>query len=114
MHQVIEFYEQNLQIAREMGDRRGEMTALGSLARAYDALNERDKAIGYFDLALKIAREIGDSRNERDMLKHLNAALNANEEKKEDPAQVIRKPRKKKGASATQSASKLSSRSKKA
>lgn len=75
MYQVIEFYQQNLQLARESGQRREEMSALASLARAYDALQEKDKAVEFYELALKIARELGDSRAERDTLKHLNETL---------------------------------------
>lgn len=74
MHQVIEFYEQNLQLARELGDRRGEMSALGSLGRAYDALNEHEKAIECYELALKLARELGDARSERQALRCLTDA----------------------------------------
>lgn len=73
MHQVIEFYEQNLQLARETGDRRGELSALGSLGRAYEALNETDKAREYFEMCLTVAREIGDLGQERTLLKHLNS-----------------------------------------
>lgn len=76
MYQVIEFYKQNLQLARESGQRREEMSALASLARAYDALQERDKAVEFYELALGIARQLGDSRAERDTMKHLNETLN--------------------------------------
>lgn len=76
MYQVIEFYLQNLQLARESGQRRDEMSALASLARAHDALKERDKAVEFYELALTIARELGDGRAERDAVKHLNEALN--------------------------------------
>jgi tetratricopeptide (TPR) repeat protein len=112
MHQVIEFYEQNLQIARETGDSRGEMSALGSLGRAFAALNERDKAIECFELSLKIAREIGDARNERYMLKHLHEVSTAAEDKTQVQLKSPRKSRKKKDSSTTQSASKSSLRKK--
>lgn len=75
-HQVIEFYQQNLQLARETGRRRDEMSALASLGRAFDALEERDKAIECYELALKIARDLDDARAERQTLKHLNDVLN--------------------------------------
>lgn len=75
-HQVIEFYQQNLQLARETGNRRDEMSALASLGRAYEALEERDKAIEFYELALKIAADLGDGRAERQTLKHLNEARN--------------------------------------
>ncbi|MFN0110873.1 MAG: tetratricopeptide repeat protein [Blastocatellia bacterium] len=76
MYQVIEFYQQNLQLAREAGQRREELSALFSLARAHDALQEREKAIEFYELALIVAKELGDGRAERDTLKHLNKAMN--------------------------------------
>lgn len=76
MHQVIEFYQQNLQLARETGNRRDEMSALASLGRAHEALEERDKAIEFYELALKIAAEVSDGRAERQTIKHLNDARN--------------------------------------
>ena len=85
MYQVIEFYQQNLQLARESGQRREEMSALASLARAYDALQERDKAVEFYEMALDIARQLGDSRAERDTLKHLNATLNPPDPKETKP-----------------------------
>lgn len=75
-HQVIEFYQQNLQLARETGRRRDEMSALASLGKAYDALEDREKAIEFYELALKIARDLGDVRAERQTLIHLNEARN--------------------------------------
>lgn len=49
---AIEFYQQNLQIARETGDRRGEGTTLGNLGLAYVALGETHHAIGFLSDAL--------------------------------------------------------------
>ena len=75
MHQVIEFYEQNLRLSRQTGDQRGEMAALNSLGRAYAALDDRDKAIECFEQALQIARQISDLRGERQTLKNLHEVL---------------------------------------
>lgn len=75
-HQVIEFYQQNLQLARETGNRRDEMSALASLGRAYQALEEYAKAIEFYEQALNIAAELGDGRAERQTLKHLQDARN--------------------------------------
>lgn len=72
MHQVIEFYEQNLRLAQQTGDQRGESAALNSLGTAYDALGEREKAVACYEQALQIARQVGDARGERLMLKKLN------------------------------------------
>ncbi len=95
MHQVIEFYQQNLQLARETGQRRDEMSALASLGRAYDALEERAKAVEFYELALKIARDVGDGRAERQTLKHLNEALNPQVKKESQKASAKAKPSRK-------------------
>lgn len=52
------------------------MSALASLGKAYDALEEREKAIEFYELALKIARDLDDVRAERQTLMHLNNARN--------------------------------------
>ena len=56
------FYEQRLAIAREIGDRRGEGSALGNLGNAWADLGETRKAIELYEQSLAIAREIGDRR----------------------------------------------------
>lgn len=105
-HQVIEFYQQNLQLARETGNRRDEMSALASLGRAYEALEDRVKAIEFYEQALKIAAELGDGRAERQVIKHLHDARNpqtakttktaaARNSAKKTPAKSRRKPSKK-------------------
>lgn len=95
MYQVIEFYEQNLRLSRETGDRRGEMSALGSLGRAHAALEQHDKAVECYEQALRIARQIGDARSERQTLKHLNEIPKpAGEDlKKSDQTNPPQKPR---------------------
>ena len=64
VRRAIEYYEQHVQIAREIGDRGGEGNALGNLGVAYANLGEVRRAIGYYEQALQIAREIGDRRGE--------------------------------------------------
>ena len=66
---AIEFYEQALKIAQEIGDRRGEGNHLGHLGLAFSDLGEPHKAIEFHEQALKIAQEMGDRRGEG---KHLN------------------------------------------
>ena len=83
MHQVIEFYEQNLRLSQQTGDQRGEMAALNSLGRAYAALDERDKAVQCFEQALQIARQISDLRGERQTLKNLDEMLKPPDANKE-------------------------------
>ncbi len=74
---AIEYYEQALVIAREIGDRRGEGAALGNLGIAYADLGDARKAIEYYEQALAIAREIGDRRGEGAALGNLGIAYAA-------------------------------------
>ena len=71
---AIEFYEQALAIAREIGDRRGEGNALGNLGIAYADLGETRRAIEFYEQRLAIAREIGDRRGEGNALGNLGIA----------------------------------------
>ncbi|NAS89575.1 hypothetical protein C4E24_07580, partial [ANME-1 cluster archaeon AG-394-G21] len=59
---AIEYYEQALAIAREIGDRRGEGNSLGNLGLAYSDLGQEEKAIEYYEQALAIGKEIKDPR----------------------------------------------------
>ncbi|AKB57145.1 tetratricopeptide repeat protein [Methanosarcina barkeri] len=61
---AIEYYEQALKIAQEIGNRQNEGVWLGNLGNAYSYLGVSKKAIEYYEQALKIAQEIGDRRNE--------------------------------------------------
>ena len=74
MRRAIEYYEQALVISREIGDRRGEGTALGNLGIAYADLGEVRRAIEYYEQALVISREIGDRRGEGEPLGNLGNA----------------------------------------
>ncbi len=64
VRRAIEFYEQALEIHREIGDRRNEGNHLGNLGAAYYRLGEVRRAIGFYEQALEIDREIGDRRGE--------------------------------------------------
>ncbi len=74
VRQAIEHYEQALEIAREIGDRRSEGIALGSLGNAYAALGESRRAIELYEQSLAIYCEIGDRRSEGAALCHWGAA----------------------------------------
>ncbi len=54
---AIGFYEQQLVIVREIGDRQGEGAALGNLGNAYAALGQAERAIGFYEQHLAIARD---------------------------------------------------------
>ena len=74
---AIEFYEQALAIAREIGDRRGEGANLGNLGICYLALGQTSRAIEYLEQALAIAREIGNRRDEGSNLDNLGNCYSA-------------------------------------
>ena len=57
---AIEFFEQQLKISREIGDRRGEGNALWNISLIQHALGERDTAIANAQAALAIYEEIED------------------------------------------------------
>ncbi len=65
---AINYHQQSLQIAIEIGDRYGEGNALGSLGNAYLSLGEYDKAIKYHQQHLQIARQIGNRYGEGNAL----------------------------------------------
>jgi len=71
---AIEYYEQALHMAREIGDRQGEGNSLGNLGLAYSDLGEVARAIEYYQQALHMAREIGDRRVEGNALGNLGTA----------------------------------------
>ena len=60
MDRAIGYYEQQLAIAREIGDRRGEGIGLGNLGDAYAASDQVQRAVGLLEHALRIGEEIQD------------------------------------------------------
>ncbi|MDT5296717.1 MAG: hypothetical protein QOJ76_3597 [Acidobacteriota bacterium] len=55
---AIEFHEQHLAIAREIGDRGGEGNALFNTSLVLDTLGDRAKAIAHAGAALEIYEQI--------------------------------------------------------
>ena len=72
---AIEFYEHDLAIARETGDRRAEGKALGNLGIGYHALGDYRRAIEFYEQDLAIARETRDRQGEGTTLWNLSLAL---------------------------------------
>ncbi|OKH32919.1 Fis family transcriptional regulator [[Phormidium ambiguum] IAM M-71] len=66
--------QQALTIFREIGDRKGEGAALGTLGLVYNFLGDYREAIDYHQQSLAIAREIGDRQNEAPSLANLGLA----------------------------------------
>jgi tetratricopeptide (TPR) repeat protein len=52
------YYERQLVIVREIGDRRGEGASLGNLGLPYANLGQVERAIGLLEQALRIGQEI--------------------------------------------------------
>jgi|GEM_PF-1787132 len=74
VRKAINYYEQALIIAREIGNQQFEGSALGNLGNAYRYLGEVQKAIGYYEQQLVIVREIGDRQGEGTALSNLGIA----------------------------------------
>lgn len=71
---AINYYEQALQIEREMGNKCGEGYILANLGSTYTDLGEIRKAINYNEQALEIAREVEDIYGESVTLRNLGSA----------------------------------------
>jgi len=71
------YFERAIEIARTIGDRIGEESALGNLGAAYAALGNAHKAIGYYEKQLVIVCEIGHRRGESAALGNLGSAYAA-------------------------------------
>ena len=56
----IEYHEQQLSTAKEVGDRAGQGRAYGNLGNAYKSLGQFQQAIEYHKQHLSIAIEVGD------------------------------------------------------
>ena len=65
---AIEYYEQAVAIAREIGDRRGEGKALGNMGSALYSPGDIDNARDYYQQQLKIVQEIGYRNGEANAL----------------------------------------------
>ena len=72
--QAIEYFEQALVIAREIGDRRAEGAVLGSLGLANARLGEYEKAVGFYEKQLVISRETSDRHFEGNAFGNLGTA----------------------------------------
>lgn len=62
---AIDFYQQNLALMRELGDRGAQGRACGNLGNTYYLLGDFEAAIQYHLERLSIAREFGDKAAER-------------------------------------------------
>ena len=71
---ALEYFEQSLEIKKEIGDRKGEAKTLGNIGVVYRDISHPGKAIEYFEKDLVISREIEDKRGEGHTLGNLGIA----------------------------------------
>ncbi|OYQ66127.1 hypothetical protein B9G53_05280 [Pseudanabaena sp. SR411] len=74
---AIEFYQQSLAIAKQMGNRQGEGLVLGNLGNIYDSIGQPQKAIELFQQSLAIAKQLGDREGEGTMFLSLGNVYNS-------------------------------------
>jgi hypothetical protein len=72
---AIEYHEQSVIAAREIGDRRGECVVLVNLGLAHRMLGDYRRAVEHCEKALEIAHEIGDREGEGFALFNMSLAL---------------------------------------
>ena len=71
---AINYYSQQLEIARKVGDRFEEVNALGNLGIAYTALGDVQRSIAFYEKYHQVAQEIGERREEGNALGNLGNA----------------------------------------
>ncbi|NER46473.1 MAG: CHAT domain-containing protein, partial [Symploca sp. SIO1A3] len=69
--QALEFHEQSLAIAKEIGYRQGEANSLNNLGNTYSSLSEHEQALEFHEQSLAIAKEIGYRQGEANSLNNL-------------------------------------------
>ncbi|KAK6627107.1 G-protein-signaling modulator 2 [Polyplax serrata] len=65
LQQAVKYYEENLELMKEMNDTAAQGRACGNLGNTYYLLGDFQQAIKYHQERLKIAREFGDKAAER-------------------------------------------------
>ncbi|OBQ40969.1 MAG: transcriptional regulator, partial [Anabaena sp. MDT14b] len=74
---AIAFYQQSLDIAKEIGDIQGESASLNNLGVAYYFLGQYERAIAFNQQSLDIKKEIGDIQGESRSLNNLGLAYDS-------------------------------------
>jgi tetratricopeptide (TPR) repeat protein len=74
---AIAFFQQSLDIKKEIGDIQGESISLIGLGNAYNSLGQYERAIAFHQQSLDIFKEIGDIRGESISLNGLGNAYNS-------------------------------------
>jgi len=74
LRKAIEYYEQTLKIAQEIGNKQLESIVLVNMGLAYDNMRDLRKAITYYEQALKIDQEIRYREGESAVLANIGSA----------------------------------------
>ncbi|MEA1908448.1 MAG: tetratricopeptide repeat protein [Euryarchaeota archaeon] len=69
----LDFYNQSLKIAREIGNLAGEATTLHQIGMVYEGTNRFDEALDFYNQSLEIEREIGNKSGEAISLRTIEA-----------------------------------------
>ncbi|MBD2059038.1 tetratricopeptide repeat protein [Oculatella sp. FACHB-28] len=72
--QAIQYHQQSLELAREMGDCQGQWKALNNLSGVYQILGDYRQSIEYLEQTLALAQDIGDRRGKGNALGNLGIA----------------------------------------
>ena len=68
---TLSHFEETIQIAKAVGDRRAEGKYIGNLGTLYESLGQPETAIELYTKSIEIAIEIGDKRSESIHLSNL-------------------------------------------
>ena len=71
----MHYYERQLKIAKELGDRSGEGMAYSNLGNVHHSLRDLKNAIDYCERHLKIAKQLGDRSGEGNTYGNLGIVL---------------------------------------
>ena len=61
---ALDYYDQSLDLARELGDRAGESDTLTNIGIIYDFLGDYPTALDYYGQSVVLKRELGDRAGE--------------------------------------------------
>jgi tetratricopeptide (TPR) repeat protein len=72
LEDALALYRQSLAIYQELGDRKGEGTALNNISQIYHDRGDYDTTLSYLEQSLNICREIGDKKSEGTTLNNIS------------------------------------------
>jgi CHAT domain-containing protein len=73
---AIDFFQQSLEIKKQINNRNGEGDSLSNLGNSYNYLGQYQKAIDFFQQSLAVRKQIGDRNGEGNSLNNLGVSYN--------------------------------------